>query len=74
MKKIILIALVLASIPSTAQNVELSDNQLNINILPLTFSYERKIDDNKSFTLGGGIVSLTNSSGYNVDGKKGGLV
>ncbi|MEP1035491.1 hypothetical protein [Ekhidna sp.] len=56
MKRILTIVMLIASIGSFAQNVNLSDNQLSLNILPLTASYERKIDQNKSFTFSGGIA------------------
>lgn len=55
MKKIALIALILSAFTASSQNVTLSDNQLNINIVPITISYARKIDSNKSLTISGGI-------------------
>ena len=56
MKKVLITLLLATSFGGFAQNVTLSDNQLNLNIVPLTLSYERKIDENKSFTLSGGIA------------------
>ena len=56
MKKILVISLTIFTFSVQGQKVELSDNQFNINIAPLTASYERKIDENKSFTLSGGIA------------------
>ncbi len=56
MRNVLIAAMMVATLGSFAQNVSLSDNQLNINILALTVSYERKIDENKSFTLSGGIA------------------
>ena len=50
-----MIGLALSNLTALAQDVELSDNQLNFNILPLTASYEIKVDDNKSFTLSAGV-------------------
>jgi hypothetical protein len=58
-KAIILIIPFIYSLSLFAQDVGLSDNQLNINLLPLTLSYERKIDNNKSFTFSGGLVYAT---------------
>lgn len=50
-----MIALVLSAFAGSAQDVVLSKSQLNVNIVPLSLSYEGKIDKNKSFTLNGGI-------------------
>lgn len=55
MKQITLITLLLLAVVSQAQDVELSKSQLNINGIPLSLSYEGRIDDNKSFTLSGGL-------------------
>lgn len=60
MKKVILLIAMASVFSSMAQKVELSNNQLNANILPLTVSYERKIDDNKSFTLNAGVIPSVN--------------
>ncbi|MEQ8627667.1 hypothetical protein [Ekhidna sp.] len=48
--------LLIAGITSAQESVVLSKNQLNINIAPLSLSYEGKIDDNKSFTASAGIA------------------
>lgn len=68
--RITLIAtLFISTFSAFSQNVTLSDNQLSLNILPLTLSYERKIDENKSFTVSGGIAPTayaeTGSNGSN---------
>jgi len=63
MKHIFTFALLASSLSIFAQDVNLSKNQLNANLIPLSLSYEGKIDDNKSFTLGGGI----NGTGTTVD-------
>lgn len=66
---IILVIPFIYSLGLFAQDVNLSDNQVNINLLPLTVSYERKIDMNKSFTFSGGVAyaiehrSSTSSNG-----------
>lgn len=68
MKRILIIGTLLMSLGSFSQNVTLSDNQLSANILPFTLTYERKIDDNKSFTFSAGItpagVSETRTSAF----------
>lgn len=55
MKKILLAAFFISLFDLHAQDVNLSKNQLNVNALPLSLSYEGRIDDNKSFTLSGGL-------------------
>ena len=67
MKKILTILALISGLVSAAQNVKLSKSQLSANIVPLTLTYEGKIDANKSFTLSAGIVPAvvveTRSSG-----------
>ncbi|WP_436517879.1 hypothetical protein [Ekhidna sp. To15] len=69
MRKILITAMLVSTLATFGQNVTLSDNQLSANILPLTLSYERKIDENKSFTFSGGIAATayaeTGSNGSN---------
>lgn len=55
MKKVLLAALLVSTTVAFSQNVELGKSQLSVNLLPLTVSYEGKIDDNKSFTLSSGL-------------------
>ncbi len=54
-KRIITIFLNFWVINAVAQKVELSDNQLNINLIAPSFSYERKLADNESISLAGGV-------------------
>jgi hypothetical protein len=53
---LILLFLCFTLVGRAQEKVNLSNNQLNINILPLSLSYERKIDADKSFTINGGIA------------------
>ncbi|SNS57475.1 hypothetical protein SAMN05421640_0723 [Ekhidna lutea] len=53
---LIIFLLLVTGIASSQERVSLSKNQLNINIAPLSLSYEGKIDDNKSFTSSAGIA------------------
>ncbi len=55
MKKLLLITFVIATIGLSAQDVNLSGSQLNLNALPLTLSYEGKIGAKQSLTLAGGL-------------------
>jgi hypothetical protein len=55
MKKVFLAVFILTATVSFGQNVELAKTQLNFNVLPLTLSFEGKLDDNKSITLAGGL-------------------
>jgi outer membrane scaffolding protein for murein synthesis (MipA/OmpV family) len=55
MKKTLTLCLLLASCSLYAQEVELAKSQLNLNILPLTLSFEGKVSDNQSITLAGGL-------------------
>ena len=70
MKKIFLIALVLTASTSFGQEVDLAKTQLNINLLPLTLSFEGKLDDNKSVTLGGGLGYTAYYSNSTFDGSE----
>lgn len=58
MKRILFIILSIAAIHSfgQGQEVELADHQLSINFLSPSISYQKKIKDNQSFTLAGGVV------------------
>ncbi|MEP5612658.1 MAG: hypothetical protein ABJP45_10435 [Cyclobacteriaceae bacterium] len=55
MRNIVALLLVGSSWFVSAQDVELSKGQLNLNLLPLTLSYEAKVPDKNSFTLSGGL-------------------
>ena len=55
MKKALMIMMTFCAFGTYAQEVDLAKGQLNANILPLTLSYEGRIDDNKSFTLSAGL-------------------
>lgn len=69
MRKILIIVAIITGTSSIAQEVNLSDNQLNANIIPITLTYEKKIDSNKSFALSAGIiptvVAETRTSAFN---------
>ena len=59
MKRIMLILLGFVALKSTAQDsstneVQLSNNQLNINLLAPSISYEKKISDRSSITIAAG--------------------
>ncbi len=47
--------LMIPSFVCAQEPVQLSNNQLNVNIGPLSVSYEKKVDVKRSFTLSGGI-------------------
>jgi len=66
MKKVFLAAFIVSATTSFGQNVELAKSQLSVNLLPLTLSFEGKIDDNKSLTLAGGLgyTAWYSDSGY----------
>lgn len=51
-----ILLLLVAGIAAAQENVVLSKKQLNINIAPLSLSYEGKIDENKSFTTSAGVA------------------
>ncbi len=44
------------AIASLAQNVKLSKQQIKANLIPLSLSYEGKINNSTSFTLSSGVV------------------
>lgn len=69
MKQLFTIGLLFFSIFSMAQDVQLSKNQLNIHLTG--FSYEGKISENKSFTLGAGlgISGVTEKDAFNGETK-----
>ncbi len=56
MRKVLAITTCIMSLSVFGQNVELSENQLSASIFPAGFTYEKKIDDSKSFTLGAGMI------------------
>ncbi len=56
MRKITLSTVLLLIIGSAfAQRVKLNDHQANLNLLPTTLSYEKKLGDETSFTLSAGL-------------------
>lgn len=55
MKLFTYLILIIGSLNVFSQNVKLSKNQLNANILPMTITYEGKVSNNMSFTIGGGV-------------------
>ena len=54
--------MVLLSIQGVAQDVELSSNQVNINLFPLTISYQGKIGEKQSLNLAAGLGLAAESS------------
>ncbi|MEO9482527.1 MAG: hypothetical protein ABJG47_03745 [Ekhidna sp.] len=57
MRKIFIAFILISSLGAFAQEVVLSDHQLNASILPLGLSYQKKLSENKSFVVSAGILS-----------------
>lgn len=58
MKKILLTTFIISSLNLHSQEVNLSKNQLNVNIIPLGLSYEKGLTENISATISTGLTSV----------------